>query len=529
MAKTIDEIISECEVIKNETEQGANTAERVGGAMQDIGEFAKADNETLTSLDTYARNIVESKEITTKGYFPSENVGYYINNNTSGYIDDAVIVSNDSFMYVKLQAKAGEVYHYDTYKGSTPVYITYDDDKKILLSGPSGANIEAIGDLTITQDCNLIINYRKKSTSIGFLYDYYTKTVTEEPKIKDVGFQYFQKKNQSTDKDVDNGKVKRDINFCLLHFSDLHSSANALSNLELLRDKYSGILTDTICTGDLKLTYDDDYSYYLADDTAKTFLLTMGNHECALTASATKSEFDTHKGKDCFDKFISPIIYNWGATVSTCSVSGGALVKDTEDADVYYVSDKCYWFKDYEQGVRIIGLDICDWDTDQSAWLSAVLADSYDKQVIICSHYQSNAITRTYSKFDNATKYTSNGWFTIGAEDLVNTFIENGGTFICWLTGHTHFDQFGHLRNYPNQLNITIACASNTAGFNGIGSLIRSCKNDADDCFVANLMNIDLDNKILYIQRFGANRTIYGDTLNSIAYDYKNNVIIRES
>ena len=45
--------------------------------------------------------------------------------------------------------------------------------------------------------------------------------------------------------------------------------------------------------------------------------------------------------------------------------------------------------------------------------------------------------------------------------ESVDAFQQAGGDFICWIAGHTHRDIISTHSSYPNQLMISVACATN--------------------------------------------------------------------
>lgn len=119
-----------------------------------------------------------------------------------------------------------------------------------------------------------------------------------------------------------------------------------------------------------------------------------------------------------------------------------------EDASTNYL---CYWYKDYaSQGIRLIGINCMRWTTAQATWLEEVLDDAVANSlaVIIVSHYPADEIadfdtpfnSRQWSPaYQNRTLYLQN----TGVIALVDTFIEAGGEFVCYLTGHQHRDHIG--------------------------------------------------------------------------------------
>jgi len=91
--------------------------------------------------------------------------------------------------------------------------------------------------------------------------------------------------------------------------------------------------------------------------------------------------------------------------------------------------------------------------------------------VIILTHAspQSN-YTLIESNFTNSNIAYNTGTWSLKQEAIteVNSFISNGGKFICWLCGHTHVDYLIYPKNgstiYSEQVMFVTRCANCSKG-----------------------------------------------------------------
>lgn len=175
---------------------------------------------------------------------------------------------------------------------------------------------------------------------------------------------------------------------------------------------------------------------------------------------------------------------NWGVT-------------QPENADTL---GKCYYYKDYpEKGIRLIVLDNMvmegeNYDESQITWFQEVLADALDNNLAVvgAKHYSCHVVP-----FEGA-------WHERNCVDMsacnvfynaVDSFISNGGSFICWICGHSHYNVLGTVENHPNQLNITVgSCSVDNYQY-------TTREGAAQDCF--NLISFDTTQKRIKVLRVG--------------------------
>ena len=104
--------------------------------------------------------------------------------------------------------------------------------------------------------------------------------------------------------------------------------------------------------------------------------------------------------------------------------------------------------------------------------------------------------------------------------NIIDAFINRGGKFVVWLSGHVHCNMLYYPDNYPNIL----VCANTMAGQgNGTDREDRAIKGVA-----ANFVAIDTANGLFKIVRLGLNTNKYLTPINYLCYDYINKKIISE-
>lgn len=308
-----------------------------------------------------------------------------------------------------------------------------------------------------------------------------------------------------------------------LHFSDLHgNNINLLRIIEFV-NKYQPFIDEVIQTGDLipgtvKDGVPESWS------SVPTWLSVIGNHDATIKIN---NKWTTVSSELSYNAIIAPYIKNWDVVQP----------KGAGENDYY----PCYYFKDFSQSnLRLVVLDNMQplnggpthWDATQKAWFEEVLNDARIKgyHVVIAVHYPPFATEHNPDNpFDSITVHPDErGWHT--SPDIPNAvkgFIDAGGTFICYLTGHTHCDYFGLARmdgtysyqaGWHNQLCIGIASASYISGAGIYGDSDRTVGTKSQDCF--NIVGFDTTSKTLKIVRIGLEYDKYMRRKNTLCWDY---------
>ena len=267
----------------------------------------------------------------------------------------------------------------------------------------------------------------------------------------------------------------------LLWFSDIHSDKVQFKRIMQFYERYKTYMNGILCTGDMVFdSLKDDYSYLEND--LKKLMMTLGNHDIARTAWNDQ----TVTAEEDYNIFIKPF-------------AEAGLVDN-------FTPNKCYWYKDYSaQKLRLIGLDALHWDNEQNKWLETSLNDAKNKGYsVVCANHFFGGRNRTHIEcaFDNVQKL-SEGDASINAEApaTIQKFIDKGGDFVCWLSGHAHRDYVYYLTDYPKQIGFTIDCAMCS---NGVTDEERENGTKSQDCF--NLIAFDTTRKLIKIARIGSDR-----------------------
>ena len=197
--------------------------------------------------------------------------------------------------------------------------------------------------------------------------------------------------------------------------------------------------------------------------------------------------------KACYDRYFANVS-NWGVVQPSDAASVG----------------KNYYYKDYTDGsstiLRLVVIDCMFWDQSQADWLSDVLNDALTNNIPIIGsqhfplHSDSNVnkILCPFSSEQDEKFFTAGEFLWNGSVEIVETFINSGGYFVCWLCGHMHFDYTYWINAYPNQLWVSVASAAGEGTWSDRAWVYGT---DAWDTF--NVVSVDTNKKWLKVARFG--------------------------
>lgn len=289
----------------------------------------------------------------------------------------------------------------------------------------------------------------------------------------------------------------------LAHFSDIHGDATNMSRIMEFCNRYRDSIDDILCCGDIHKSYwNDGVEWYSSITGTDKILFTAGNHDYYETES-TGGNITYKTAAEVYNRFIAPFKDNWGATI---------------------VENKNYYYKDYTASdIRLIVVDYYDWNSEQETWLVNTLlsAKTNGLQVLISSHvpasWDLNFVECPFTSYQKRKEPSSLKDTTISQK--VQDFIDYGGIFICYLTGHTHLDAIGTLRNYPAQLNITIDCASSRYSDVIVSDVERTVGTKSQDLF--NIFSVNPYNKVIKIMRVGADYDSWLRHINTVCYNYE--------
>lgn len=294
----------------------------------------------------------------------------------------------------------------------------------------------------------------------------------------------------------------------LCHFSDIHGDSINLKRILEFYNNYKKYFTDIIHTGDIvNDKFDDDFEFWKNTEGSNIILNCIGNHD------SSRKEGDHYindiTSKQCFDKFFKEQIENWNC------------VQPESAADL----GLCYYYKDYSDSkIRLVVLDCMHYTDNQNSWFSQVLTEAKNKNyaVLVANHYQGGTM-----KCDKSCTFQSPLWThadaTINekASATVDSFMNAGGDFIAWISGHTHRDLFGVLENYPNQTCIAVDCGLCSDYWN---DSFRRRGTKSQDCF--NIMSINRSLNTFSIYRVGNNIDLQLRSKKCLVYNYATHKVI---
>ena len=323
------------------------------------------------------------------------------------------------------------------------------------------------------------------------------------PLIRATEFQYA-KKAVANAKKYRSGREP----FSLLHFTDVHGTGDSIENVVRFWSEQRQYVDDAVCTGDLvKATSEDGMAFWDNVDGAEDILITVGNHDQVLNG-------ETMTQAQQYALYIAPYASHWGATT---------------------VTGKTWWYKDYTDcNVRLIGLgstyimqseDL----TAMNTWLSGVLADAKTNglAVVIAEHYPPEDPVAI------AGAFTQQDWTPSGIAlddsvlDVVDTFINGGGEFVCYVCGHTHQDQLLYSANHPNQIFVVATTASTAAAQQAFSDLAREAA--LDIAWAYNILSVDTNSKHIRLIRVGADMTMRMEKRECMVINYATKTVVSEN
>lgn len=298
-----------------------------------------------------------------------------------------------------------------------------------------------------------------------------------------------------------------------IFYSDIHSNPMGIDGVERFIEKYGAYADDVLNGGDsARYDFDGDTANvnYLRSNLPSVSLTAIGNHDRAqMTGSGYN--WQAHTSKEVYDKWISPFVSGWD-------------VVQPEGASTEGYN---YFYKDYKGVIRLIVLDCMCWDNIQLAWFESTLSNAKTEglAVAVMTHWCNADFTGdrncNWTDLDrtDSTDPQHDIFITDAACDAIDTFISDGGEFICWLTGHLHRDRIGILTDYPNQL----VYVANNAGMKTTGA------NDRGAFYSVTFITIDPTNKMLKLARYGCNYDAYLRPKHTLCYNYATKALVSQT
>ena len=293
--------------------------------------------------------------------------------------------------------------------------------------------------------------------------------------------------------------------FQLLWFSDIHADQERLKRIVDYVGANGENISDAICTGDMVSNqYSDDYTFWSTCG-AGNILTVIGNHDALVGTNpltwATNAQI--------YEKYFSPYIDNWGVT---------------------YEANSCNWYKIYNNNVILVGLCATNSTAEEESamvdFLTSALntAKTNGYAVIIAHHYPSNPLyTSNYE-----TSFETPGYVPVdlfipeSVFSAVKAFKNNGGEFVCYITGHTHSD-LARYRTEDNQIVLTVSTAFLNAGIQQ-NAQFREPFTKYQDLF--NILYVDTAKKIVSIKRIGSDMDVWLRRLDYLSINYETGELI---
>ena len=307
-----------------------------------------------------------------------------------------------------------------------------------------------------------------------------------------------------------------------LFFSDIHNQATNMAHIVDVANRWAddGKLDFILNGGDTVSLQADSFDWYLdaVDDCDVDVVFALGNHELK-GSGATKAI--------CYTKFIAPSVQRLSNVVQPTGASTNNL---------------CYFYKDYGN-LRVISYDTPNTNSltpnasdtaaylaAQDSWLADVLADakSNSKQVLILTHYpflyedvvlpEGAENWNSFYRYENGEVDTAAAWDIFDSTcQIVDTFINGGGKFIGWFTGHVHYNNFITNERHPAQVMWNIGTARNDYGQADMPYTTNPDNPNYDQfCYVG----VDLTHHLLKIMKIGRTRCNQLRLQNCICWDY---------
>ena len=107
--------------------------------------------------------------------------------------------------------------------------------------------------------------------------------------------------------------------------------------------------------------------------------------------------------------------------------------------------------------------------------------------------------------------------------DIIQAWVDKGGKFVVWLSGHCHADMLYYPEKYPGLLCLAIDQAGNLRGNN-----VAAREDGTESRVCANYYSVDTQNGLFKIVRLGLPRDRFLIGKDVFCYDYLNRVVVFE-
>lgn len=286
----------------------------------------------------------------------------------------------------------------------------------------------------------------------------------------------------------------------LLHFSDTHSYAANLKRIMEFKNSISTLIDDVICTGDMVNRFTNGMTWWDDVSGSDMILTLIGNHDVWNGTTPTNMQ-DDYGQEATYQRYFAPYIDKWGVT---------------------YTENKTYYYKDYPTNkIRLIMLNVMvdsDEVPEQNTWLANTLtaAKQLGYSVVIGSHTAIRNHVKIPCTFTGVVRSDIGSMAAMDTyQATVQSFIDGGGEFCCWLSGHQHADYVVYNRNYPGQLDIVVTTAQVEETWEDCARVVGDKSQDA-----FNIISFDTASHYVKIVRVGQDRDCYLRHMGTLVLDY---------
>lgn len=313
------------------------------------------------------------------------------------------------------------------------------------------------------------------------------------------------------------------VDLKLIFYTDLHSYSVNLNRILMLGDYLydKGVLDCIIAGGDNLQDGAESYDWFnhTLSQSKVDNLVAVGNHDASTRWHATK--------QSAYENNIAPML----SRVEN-------VVAPDDSASAY----RLYYYKDYNN-VRVIVLftpatgDSAFADDAQLTWLQTVLSDAKtnNKHVLIVNHhYYNTAYKWSYASLSEFWESKPNTFISpygkVGSSGdtsfifptdfllAVKAFEDAGGKFICWLSGHGHFDNFFDVTDHSTYGYQPMFNSASCAHKHSANEFVKKKGEKSMDLF--NYICIDTTNTTIDILRIGCNIDVFGRSRKVLTYNY---------
>ena len=302
-----------------------------------------------------------------------------------------------------------------------------------------------------------------------------------------------------------------------MFMTDIHADTSRLSDaVKRFKAWGNGYISAVLNGGDTvyQILPDGLTWYYNQTDTLDMPVLpTVGNHDAWSALSVLEQD--------------PVVVYN--AIIAPIVSTAGIVQPANASANGYN-----YYYKDFNNTVRLIVLDCMYWNATQLSWFESVLADAKTNglHVIALTHCafpwaNMQTVDCSWSKAGMLNGYSSQAVLSdpsrtnIQAAQAVKNFVDAGGMFICWLTGHQHGDDVHILPDYGNQFVITLGSFAQRASMLQKSDIVTDYNYN---CLT--YITIDTFLKVIKFMRVGADIDMYGVKHDFLSLKYDERRII---